>query len=210
MLERLLGRRARESRIDGVAAGVAAGVAEGVGVGVTDGESAGELEPVPDPVPVRFADPADPFDDPDEVRDSASSSREGARACLRGAGDCATGVRTDTAEDPEVRRLAEGVWKPRDGLVGLRGVAGMKGRSASSCHPVRSGEAARVWLWFGCSRLVTRLCDGEGRTDCVTSGAARVALASWRNVLDADAEREPGRPGRLYDSGIEVAPSGRR
>jgi len=149
------------------------------------------------------AELADPDEEPELVREPESSSRR--RRVLRSSGDCATGVRTVTEEDPDVRRFAEGVWKPRLGCLGLRGVSGMKGRSARSVH--RSGDAGR-----GCSMLLTRLCEGEGKTDWVTSCGARAALVSPSPLLtdDAEVERELGRLGRLYASGMVVEPSGRR
>jgi hypothetical protein len=61
------------------------------------------------------------------------------------------------------------------------------------------------------SILFTRLCEGEGSTDWVRSDPAlSPGVKLLPPALLADDDREPGRPGRLYVSGMEVDPSGKR
>lgn len=127
------------------------------------------------------------------VNDPSSSS-------LRSSGDDGTGVSVDTLLDIDILRLLDGVWNPRLGLAGLRGVCGTKGRPMCDA-PSETSELEREWAGDGMEAPVMS-CE-------VTKEALDASPATKPLPNDeVDVDREAAMSGRLPISGILVAPSG--
>lgn len=170
----------------------------------------------------------DDVDDPELAREPASS-RPGTRpvrwaaahalesrrvsepssSSFLSSGEDGTGVSVVAVLDPEIRRMLEGVaaerdgvWNPRLGFAGLRGVCGTKGRPVSPSRvEARNETSEAVREWAG---------DGIVMSSVVAKDA--LDASPTRKLLPMDeveVERE-GSSGKLAPmSGIVIAPSGK-